>query len=902
MSSRLVSDPKLATRFMTRSSRFTVVLIATILLGTALFSASSAHKKNGDRVKSASATIDVRTIVSDHNSARLINKFLGGNGVTEARAPLSALLPQTPPQPETIATYAADCSTPKSSFILGEVACAKLSGGPSLSIYPRKITWVDTDNNILQSVNVTTDPQTNLFTIPVISTSTDFRGVWRVNDISAARSSVRTSAFFDVSNPALPAADLSVYKGNDTNGTITAGSNIAYVLFLSNKGPDAASNVTFTDNTPANTTFVGAHQDSGPTLTCTFPSAGGTGTTTCTLATFNFGSSAKLTLVYNVNSGTAADTIISNTGNISSETPDPHDSSNTPPPFDPNADPSNNTATSRTMVVAGAAGATCTLVCPDNITTNANTTVNGQRGAYVTFAGPEPTGDCGALTSDHASGSFFPDGTTTVTYTSETGGGSCSFNIIVNDVAGAPTITCPSNKTASADSTCHATVDPGTPTTTGDNVTVTSKRSDDLQLSDPYPVGQTTITWTATNSSGSASCQQTITVSDTTPPTITCPANITQANDPGQCSATVNPGTATATDNCDSNVLVTGARGDGQPLNVPYPKGTTTITWTATDDSNNTSSCTQTVTVNDTEKPVITCPADITQSTDPGQCSASVNPGTATATDNCDSPTVNGTRSDGQALNAPYPKGATTITWTATDGSGNSSSCTQTVTVNDTEKPAITCPANITHGTDPGACSATFDPGTATATDNCGNPSVSGTRSDGQPLNAAYPKGATTITWTATDGSGNSSSCAQTVTVNDTEAPKVTCPNNVTTVSPTGSCSATVNVGVATATDNCDGNVTPVPSRSDNKPITDPFPVGTTTITWTATDSSGNHSSCDQTVTVVDNQKPVISCPANITRSTDPGSCSATIDPGRATATDNCDPNPTVTGTRSARH
>src|SRR5713226_6506007 len=298
MSSRLVSDPKLATRFMTRSSRFTVVLIATILLGTALFSASSAHKKNGDRVKSASATIDVRTIVSDHNSARLINKFLGGNGVTEARAPLSALLPQTPPQPETIATYAADCSTPKSSFILGEVACAKLSGGPPLSIYPRKITWVDTDNNILQSVNVTTDPQTNLFTIPVISTSTDFRGVWRVNDISAARSSVRTSAFFDVSNPALPAADLSVYKGNDTNGTITAGSNIAYVLFLSNKGPDAASNVTFTDNTPANTTFVGAHQDSGPTLNCTFPSAGGTGTKTCTLATFNFGSSAKLTLVY----------------------------------------------------------------------------------------------------------------------------------------------------------------------------------------------------------------------------------------------------------------------------------------------------------------------------------------------------------------------------------------------------------------------------------------------------------------------------------------------------------------------------------------------------------------------------------------------------------------------------
>ncbi|MDQ2977244.1 MAG: HYR domain-containing protein, partial [Acidobacteriota bacterium] len=195
-------------------------------------------------------------------------------------------------------------------------------------------------------------------------------------------------------------------------------------------------------------------------------------------------------------------------------------------------------------------------------------------------------------------------------------------------------------------------------------------------------------------------------------------------------------------------------------------------------------------------------------STDPGTCSANINPGTATATDNCGSPTVTGTRSDGQALNAPYPKGTTTITWTATDASGNSSSCTQTITVNDNEAPAITCPANITHGTDPGTCSANINPGTATATDNCDNPTVTGTRSDGQALNAPYPRGTTTITWTATDSSGNSSSCTQTITVNDTEAPTFTFTGTQSMWPPNHKYHTFGTTDLVTSIhDNCDGNI-----------------------------------------------------------------------------------------------
>jgi Concanavalin A-like lectin/glucanases superfamily/WD40-like Beta Propeller Repeat/HYR domain len=85
----------------------------------------------------------------------------------------------------------------------------------------------------------------------------------------------------------------------------------------------------------------------------------------------------------------------------------------------------------------------------------------------------------------------------------------------------------------------------------------------------------------------------------------------------------------------------------------------------------------------DLTPPVIACPTNISVAGDiPGSCSAMVNPGVASATDNSSTVTVAGVRSDGQLLNAPYSLGTTTITWTATDAAGNQSSCQQLITVN----------------------------------------------------------------------------------------------------------------------------------------------------------------------------------------------------------------------------
>src|SRR5205823_3816757 len=139
-----------------------------------------------------------------------------------------------------------------------------------------------------------------------------------------------------------------------------------------------------------------------------------------------------------------------------------------------------------------------------------------------------------------------------------------------------------------------------------------------------------------------------------------------------------------------------------------FPKGTTTVTCNATDASSHTGTCSFTVKVNDTEKPVFTaCPSPgITKSTDPGQCSAAVTFNVA-ASDNC--PGVNISCVAGSVSLTPsctssgnskscnfagtFPKGSTTVTCHATDAaSNNSADCSFAVVVNDNQPPSITCP------------------------------------------------------------------------------------------------------------------------------------------------------------------------------------------------------------------
>ncbi|NCI48283.1 HYR domain-containing protein, partial [Sediminibacterium roseum] len=123
-----------------------------------------------------------------------------------------------------------------------------------------------------------------------------------------------------------------------------------------------------------------------------------------------------------------------------------------------------------------------------------------------------------------------------------------------------------------------------------------------------------------------------------------------------------------------------------------------------------------------------------------------------------------------------FPVGSTVNTFKATDAAGNESVASFTVTVTDDQKPTITAPHNITVSNDAAKCGATLAIVAPAAADNCGVASTVGVRSDALALNADYPVGTTTITWTVTDIHGNTQTAIQTIVVNDTEKPVITAP------------------------------------------------------------------------------------------------------------------------------
>lgn len=246
----------------------------------------------------------------------------------------------------------------------------------------------------------------------------------------------------------------------------------------------------------------------------------------------------------------------------------------------------------------------------------------------------------------------------------------------------------------------------------------------------------------------------------------------------------------------------------------------------------------------------ISCPADISVGTDPGQFSASVT--FAATAGGSPAPTVD-CKIGATTITSPhtFPVGTTAVQCTATNGIGSPASCSFNVTVTDDETPVIACPANVTANTSAGSCDATVNVGTPTVTDNDPNVTVGGVRSDNLALNAPYPKGTTTITWTATDTAGNSASCTQTVTVNDATAPVIT----VNGANPmTVECHTSFTDPGATASDACDTSVPVTASGSVNTNV-----PGTYTITYTASDDSGNAATPKtRTVIVVDTGLPVI--------------------------------------------
>lgn len=280
----------------------------------------------------------------------------------------------------------------------------------------------------------------------------------------------------------------------------------------------------------------------------------------------------------------------------------------------------------------------------------------------------------------------------------------------------------------------------------------------------------------------------------------------------------------------------------------------------------------------ESEAPTITCAPNVTIGTDANDCSASsVVLTDPTTSDNC------GLASVTNDAPSTFPIGDTDVIWTVTDTAGLTATCTQVVTVVDDVSPTISCAANVEISTDANSCTASgvvlTDP---TTDDNCGVASVT------NDAPAIFLIGDTDVTWTVTDTAGLTNTCVQVVTVVDGINPTISCAANVEVNTDAGTCTATVVLADPTTDDNCG-----VASVTNDAPAV--FDLGDTVVTWTVTDDSGNVNTCEQTVTVVDNIDPELTCPADLVVTVDAGELYTIPDyTGDATATDNCTASPAI--------
>jgi len=258
-----------------------------------------------------------------------------------------------------------------------------------------------------------------------------------------------------------------------------------------------------------------------------------------------------------------------------------------------------------------------------------------------------------------------------------------------------------------------------------------------------FPIGETVVTWTATDVAGNeSSIEQRVTIVDTTSPSITVPADI-------EIEATsidqniIDLGEATVIDNGE----IISITNDAPEF---FTVGNTEVIWSVIDSSGNVSSASQVISIIDTTAPSITPIIDITLE------AVSVDENIADLI----IPSVYDIHDISITDNAPefFPIGETVVTWTATDVAGNESSIEQRVTIVDTTSPTLTIPDQKT-------VEATSFQSTLVEIGEAQADDISGISSLTNDAPETFPLGNTIVTWNVIDQFGNSASLEQTVSV-----------------------------------------------------------------------------------------------------------------------------------------
>lgn len=426
--------------------------------------------------------------------------------------------------------------------------------------------------------------------------------------------------------------------------------------------------------------------------------------------------------------------------------------------------------------------------------------------APVAVAGPDQTIDCQAQVTLDGSGSSDPDNDP-ITFEWSSGGmvlgtnalltislplGTNVLTLQVTDTCGAssqanvtvivadttpPAGSCPASATASADNNCQAAVpnfaaqvvatDNCTPT--GALVVTQNPAAGTLVGLGPHPV-----TITVTDASGNSStCNVLFTVADTTAPTIvSTPAAFTlSAGSDGQAQVPNILANVSATDSCTPGNQLVKAQSPAAGSSVGL--GGHSILVTVTDGSANVSSASVAFTVVDVSPPtILSGPGALKLSAD-AHCQGTVPNvlGSVTAADNC-TPASQIVLTQSPTAGTVLPRGVYSIVVTAADGSGNSSSLTVPLEIDDTTAPTIlSSPAQVTLSAD-GNCQAVV-PNVLTnilVADNC-TPANQLVMSQDPAAGSTLPDGQYTITVSVTDAAGNASTVSIPLTVADTTPP-----------------------------------------------------------------------------------------------------------------------------------
>lgn len=468
-----------------------------------------------------------------------------------------------------------------------------------------------------------------------------------------------------------------------------------------------------------------------------------------------------------------------------------------------------------------------------------------------------------AVTCAPTSGTAFAVGATTVTCSATDAAGntgSSVFTVTISDETD-PSLVLPDEFTVEATGPAGATVVYATSAL--DAVDGAVEVDCSPASGTTFGLGDTTVECSATDANdNSAEGSFVVHVVDTTPPAVTVPTDITvEATGPG---GAVVEFSATSDDAVSGPGVATCSPSSGSL----FPVAATEVECSILDAAGNDGTASFTVTVKDTTKPVLSLPSTITaEATGPG---GAVVDFTATATD-----IVSGalTPACSPAAGSTFGIGSHQVDCTATDAAGNQATGSFAIYVEDTTGPAITVPGTITEeATGPSGAVASYEVSASDLVDGA----VVATCSPAS--GSTFALGTTTVHCSAADAAGNQGSASFDVVVEDTTAPVITVPADITEEA-TGPAGAAVGYTV-TATDIVDGAVTPVCVPVSGATLG----LGAHLVECSATDAAGNTGHASFGVEVVDTTAPELSVPGTVTEEAT-GANGAVVD-FTATATD----------------